>query len=169
MKKSKKGVTLVELVICCAIIVMLGGACTAVLASGANIFNTSSKTANAQLDADVLQTFMINNLPSAENPDTSCSLDEAKALTDGVAIYIEDEVLTIQVDGNPTTIRSVTGFEYAFVKAGDPASESARAQFTYTASLNNGSTLSGGFILGNQKYNSSWDNKTYDAADADCN
>lgn len=155
MKKSKKGITLVELVICCAIIVMLGGACTAVLASGAKIFNTSSQTANAQLDADVLQNFMINNLPSAQNPNYDCSLDEAKALTDGIAIYVEDNALTIQVNGNATSIRSITEFKYSFVKAGDSGSSNARTQFQYVATLNNGSTLEGGYILGNEKYSSS--------------
>lgn len=165
MKRSKKGITLVELVICCAIIVMLGGACTAVLASGAQIFNTSSRTANAQLDADVLQTFMINNLPSAKNPTTEKSLTEAKALTEGIAIYVEDSTLTIQVDGNATSIRSVTELEYKFAKAGDPTSQSARAQFLYTATLTNGSTLSGGFVLGNEKYKTDWDDKTYTASE----
>lgn len=164
MTKSKKGITLVELVICCAIIVMLGGACTAVLVSGANIFNTSSKTANVQLDADVLQTFMINNLPSARNPDVGSSLSEAKGLTKGVAIYVEDEVLTIQVNGNPTAIRSVKEFEYSFVRAGEPTSPNARTQFKYVATLINDTTLSGGFILGNQMYDSAWDDQTFEAS-----
>ena len=51
MKKSKKGITLVELVICCAIIVMLGGACTAVLASGSRVYNQSTSAATSQMDA----------------------------------------------------------------------------------------------------------------------
>ena len=76
MKQSKKGITLVELVICCAILVLLGGACTAVLVSGQTVFNTSSKTANAQLDADVLQTYLMNLLPPAKN------IKEANRLTD---------------------------------------------------------------------------------------
>ena len=91
MKKSKKGVTLVELIICCGIIVMLGGACTAVLASGSTIFNQRSRMAGAQLDADVLQTYMINILPSAENiKDTP--RDDAKdiAADQGEALFFND-------------------------------------------------------------------------------
>lgn len=155
MKHSKKGITLVELVICCAIIVMLGGACTAVLSSGATIFNQSSSTANAQLDSDVLQTFMINTLPSAVNPDTSKSLTQAKALASGTAIYVEDDVLTIQIDGNSTTIPSIKEFTYSFICAGDPAHPGARTQMVYTATLSNGATLDGGFVLCNETYDAS--------------
>lgn len=39
---------------------------------------------------------------------------------------------------------------YSFKKAG--ASDTARAQFVYKATLNDGSTYSGGFIPGNVKY-----------------
>lgn len=154
MKKTKKGVTLVELVICCAIIVMLGGACTAVLLSGHSIFNTSSKAANAQLDSDVLQTYMMNLLPSAKNVD-QLSLAEAKALTSGNSVYFDDEngdVFTLQIDGEKNTIRSIAEFEYSIARAGDSASSTARAQFLYTVTMTDGSSFTGGFVLSNMKY-----------------
>lgn len=53
MKRTKKGITLVELVVCCGIMVMLAGACTAVLVSGARLFSDSSDTARAQLQYTV--------------------------------------------------------------------------------------------------------------------
>lgn len=155
MKNSKKGITLVELVICCAIIVMLGGACTAVLASGSNVFNTSTKTASAQLDSDVLQTFMINLIPSTKNFTNEKSLAEAKNLTQGNAFYFDDDndgLFTVRVNGNSTAIQSVSELQYSIIRAGDPNSETARAQFIYTATLKNGSTLNGGFVLSNMKY-----------------
>lgn len=157
MKISKKGVTLVELVICCVIIVMLGGACTAVLASGSTIFNRSSQTANAQLDSDVLQNFMMNLIPSAKNV-SQIGLTEAKGLQNGNCLYFDDEndnMFTVRADKSNTTIRSVTEFEYEIICAGDPVSETARAQFVYTATLVDGSTLKGGFVLNNLKFDSS--------------
>jgi len=156
MKNSKKGITLVELIICCAIIVMLGGACSAVLASGATIFNQSSSTANAQLDADVLQRYMRNILPSAK---TVTQLNEGDAMDRASAKYLffdesNSNMFTIRVDGSDTSIRSISGFTYSIVRAGDADSENARIQFNYTATLTDGSILEGGFVLGNAKFQS---------------
>ena len=159
MKQSKKGITLVELVICCAILVLLGGACTAVLVSGQTVFTTSSKTANAQLDADVLQTYLMNLLPPAKNIKYD-TLANAKALTGGKAIFFDDgDHFTLRVDGKDTTISSITGFKYTIVCAGetpaDPTtSTSARAQLQYTITLTDGSEINGGFVLANVKYES---------------
>lgn len=165
MKQSKKGITLVELVICCAILVLLGGACTAVLVSGQTVFNTSSKTANAQLDADVLQTYLMNLLPPAKNIKAG-SLDEATATTEGLefnAIFFDnDNVFTLRRGKDFTTIRSIAGFQYTIVCAGeaptDPTDDSgsgARAQLKYTITLTDGSKINGGFVLANVKYSSS--------------
>lgn len=154
MKHSKKGVTLVELIICCAIIVMLGGACSAVLASGSTIFNTSSHTASAQMDSDVLQNFMMNLIPSSKSV-SQITVDEAKALASGNCLFFDEEndnLFTVRVDGKNTSIRSVTEFEYQIIRAGDPDSDTARAQFIYTVTLSDGNTLSGGFVLNNMKY-----------------
>lgn len=151
MHKSKKGVTLVELVICCAIIVMLGGACSAVLASGSRVFNTSSHTANAQLDVNVIQNYMMNLVPSADEmyPTT---LEEAKAKTSGNCLFFDNEVFTIRINGKNTAIRSVKEFTYDVIRAGDPTSSSARAQFVYTITLSDDNTLTGGFVLINMSY-----------------
>lgn len=158
MKQSKKGITLVELVICCAILVLLGGACTAVLVSGQTVFNTSSKTANAQLDADVLQTYLMNLLPPAKNIKAG-SLDEATATTEGLefnAIFFDnDNVFTLRRGKDFTTIRSIAGFQYKIVPAGEEASTSARAQLQYTITLTDGSEINGGFVLANVKYDAS--------------
>lgn len=153
MKQSKKGITLVELVICCAILVLLGGACTAVLVSGQTVFNTSSKTANAQLDADVLQTYLMNLLPPAKNIKAG-SLDEATVTTEKFnAIFFDnDNVFTLRRGKDFTTIQSITGFQYNIVSAGEAASTSARAQLQYTITLTDGSEINGGFVLANVKY-----------------
>lgn len=154
MKRSKKGVTLVELVICCTIIVLLGGACSAVLASGATIFNQSTSTANAQLDAEVLQRFMMKLVPSAQDV-SQITLDEAEALADGSCLYFDsdnDGKFTVQVNGEKTSFRSITELEYEIIRAGDSASETARAQLKYTAYLAGGSKLEGGFVLSNIRF-----------------
>ena len=156
MKQSKKGITLVELVICCAILVLLGGACTAVLVSGQTVFNTSSKTANAQLDADVLQTYLMNLLPPAKNIKAG-SLDEATVTTEKFnAIFFDnDNVFTLRRGKDFTTIQSIAGFQYKIVPAGETTSTSARAQLQYTITLTDGSEIKGGFVLANVKYDAS--------------
>lgn len=151
MHKSKKGVTLVELVICCAIIVMLGGACSAVLASGSRIFNTSSHTANAQLDANVIQNYMMNLIPSADEMRPT-TLEEARENSVGNCLFFDNDVFTIRINGKNTTIRSVDEFTYDIIRAGDPSSSTARAQFVYTITLSDKNTLTGGFVLSNMTY-----------------
>ena len=159
MKQSKKGITLVELVICCAILVLLGGACTAVLVSGQTVFTTSSKTANAQLDADVLQTYLMNLLPPAKNIKEATSLSDVKdTAKEFNAIFFDsanDNVFTLRRGKDFTTIQSITGFQYNIVSAGEAASTSARAQLQYTITLTDGSEINGGFVLANVKYDAS--------------
>lgn len=160
MKQSKKGITLVELVICCAILVLLGGACTAVLVSGQTVFNTSSKTANAQLDADVLQTYLMNLLPPAKNikNDTLANAKDTTSNKKFNAIFFDsenDNVFTLRRDKDFTTIQSIAGFQYKIVPAGEEASTSARAQLQYTITLTDGSEINGGFVLANVKYDAS--------------
>ena len=164
MKQTKKGITLVELVICCAILVLLGGACTAVLVSGQTVFNTSSKTANAQLDADVLQTYLMNLLPPAKNIKEANRLTDVKDTANEFnAIFFDNEnVFTLRRGKDFTTIRSIAGFQYTIVCAGeaptDPTDDSgsgARAQLKYTITLTDGSKINGGFVLANVKYSSS--------------
>lgn len=152
MKRSKKGITLVELVITCAIIVLLGGACTSVLVSGQSIFNTSTKSANAQLDADVLQTYLMNLLPPSKNINKLDSVDDAKNQATGNYLYFNDGQFTLRSEGKDTVISSVTEFAYSVVPAGDPASAKVRAQLQYTITLKDGSTLEGGFVMGNVAY-----------------
>lgn len=151
MKKSKKGITLVELILCCAILVLLGGACTAVLTSGSHVFNQSSKTANAQLDADLLQTLMMNNLPVVKNIDVYTGEEMVEA-SEYLLIDAENsDYFTTYFDKSKMTIRAIVDFKYAIVPAG--AQDDARAQFLYKATFDDNSTLSGGYILSNVKYN----------------
>ena len=154
MKRSKKGITLVELVITCAIIVLLGGACTSVLVSGQSIFNTSTKSANAQLDADVLQTYLMNLLPPSKNIQ-QISVANAKSQDTGNCLYFDGDQFTLRSEGKDTVISSVTEFAYSVVPAGDPDSTTVRAQLQYTITLKVGSTLEGGFVLGNLAYDDS--------------
>lgn len=148
MKNSKKGVTLVELVICCAIIAMIGGACSAVIASGSTIFNKSTSAAHAQLDSDVLQNYMIGIMPSATNIafHTAATMDDVNEYL----YFDDDDRFIVRINGNDTSIRSVTKFEYAVVTAG--LDGNARAQFIFKATLNDGTSLSGGYVMSNVRY-----------------
>ena len=150
MKKSKKGVTLVELVICCAIMVMLAGACTAVLVSGQRLYASGSGSANARITADLLQTSLYGKLPGKGSVkvipvSVAADVTPVKGSSTGTALYFQDgDVLVIQNDGNPMTVNDVTGFTYTFQKVG--INDSARTQFHYTATLANGGTCSGGIV-----------------------
>ena len=163
MNKSKKGVTLVELVIACVIMVMLGGACTAVLVSGQKLFISGSKTANNQLEANLLQTTILNALPKMLIVDQDSVTDVKAAITadvggaekiDCVGIYFEgsaeDPIFTISRNGSNITIHNVTKFEYTLKKLG--SSETAKTQFVYTAELADGSEITGGVVLGNMTF-----------------
>lgn len=154
MKKSKRGVTLVELVICCFIIVMLGGACTALLMSGEHIYSTSAEAAGAQLDADVLQTYMMKLVPPSDGV-AQATIDEAEiASTDSYLFFDTNNEgkFTIRINGDNTTVDSVSEFKYEIKKAGDSSSPSARAQFVYTVVMSDGSEFTGGFIMSNIPY-----------------
>ena len=156
MKKSKKGVTLVELIICCFIIVILGGACTSLLMSGEHIYSTSANAAGAQLDSDVLQTYMIKLLPSTKVFNT-ITVDNAKTLTEGNCLYFDEDEFTIRVGGDTTVINSISDFQYMVVRAGDDESATARAQFVYKVTMNDDSEFVGGFVLSNLNYAELWD------------
>lgn len=164
MKKSKKGVTLVELIICCAITVLLAGACTAVLISGQRVWKSGSDSANAQMTADVLQTNLYSRL-SAVNGAEVTTVAQAKSpsaaaghvLDGSFALYLDGEegeskVFTMDAGGQLTTLEDVESFAYSFVKVGSEASTTARAQFVYTATLTDGREFSGGLVISNLQY-----------------
>lgn len=137
MKNSKKGVTLVELVICCAILVLLAGACTALLVSGQSAFNTSSQAANSQLESSVLQTHLLNIVPRASNivPVDATDTDtfaQVKEMTqaDGHCLYFQDGVLVIRTGGKDYFIDTIAEFEYDIQVAGPGASDSVTEEPT---------------------------------------
>ena len=150
MKKSKKGITLVELVICCGIIVLLGGACTAVLLSGERVFSSSSNMANTQMEANVLQTFLLNRLPLVkEIEETNIAAATTKVSFEDIE---GDKQLTILSGGTRTVLGGVSSFRYSYSKAGDAVSTTARTMLNYTATMDDGSSFSGGLLLGNIVY-----------------
>lgn len=154
MKRTKKGVTLVELIICCGIIVMVGGACTAVLMSGHKIFNNSAASANAQLETDVLQTYLTSFVPLAS---TVRELDGVDDVNDANVnakdcIYIDDEgAFFIRINGKDVSVHSVTDFKYRLVPAGQEKN-GCRPQFVYEVTMIDGTTYTSGFVLSNLVY-----------------
>lgn len=174
MKHSKKGVTLVELVICCGILVLLGAGCTALLMSGENAFSTGAKATSAHLDASTVQTHLMKAIPSAKSV-ALISDEEAATLPAGNCLFFNEENdFIIRNNGNEIKLDAITGFTYSFVKAGetveaaaeDPTEGTAdaegeedagnaayaRAQFVYTITTSSGSKLDGGFLLSNFAY-----------------
>jgi hypothetical protein len=184
MKKSKKGITLVELVICCAILVLLGGAVTAVLMSGEHVFSSSANSANAQMEFDVLQTNLMGIVPSAKNISVSSKNDDDFAFpTTGYSLYSDGSQLIIRssveikenglmsISTKETELSGVVSFSYKITPAGvipqgtmddgtdASATATARPLFSYTVTFNDGSTYNGGFVISNIPYisvNSAW-------------
>ena len=171
MKRTKKGITLVELVICCAIIVLIGGAATALLMSGEHLFSNSADSASNQMELDVLQSHMMNIIPSAKNIGIIETDEDDNLLLPaaGNCIYFNDEgTLIIRSGTKETVIRDVTGFDYWIILAGVPnesqpsqsadpttATEptiTARAQFQYKVTFRNGQTYQSGFVINNLSY-----------------
>lgn len=166
MKRTKKGITLVELVICCAIIVLIGGAATALLMSGEHLFSSSADSASNQMELDVLQSYMMNIIPSAKNIGV-VTRDEDGVLQlpeSGNCIFFNDDGdLIIRTDTKETEIRSISEFQYQVIRAGiasetpedsdaETEPDTARAQFVYTVTFSNGQTYQGGFVINNLSY-----------------
>ena len=177
MKKSKKGITLVELVICCAVLALLAGAVTAVLMSGEHLFSTSADSASAQMELDVLQTNLLGIIPSAKNISVSSMNDDGFAFPlTGHSIYFNDSKLIIRssvavnedgvtsVSTKETEIRGVVGFTYQITPAGiipdgttpdgknAATTATARPLFSYTVTFSDGTVYRGGFVINNFPY-----------------
>lgn len=155
MKENKRGVTLVELIICCGIIVMIGGACTAVLMSGHKIFNNSASSAGAQLDTDVIQTYLTSIVPRTKTVSNVTEVEAATNTTDCVLYFAgdeDDDVFTIRLNGKDTTLQSVVDFQYQMKPAGDGEDDAVKPQFCYTVTMTDGSTYTSGFVLINLNY-----------------
>ena len=154
MKNSKRGVTLTELIICCAIIVLVSGACTSVLMSGHKIFNNSANSANAQLETDVLQTYLTNMIPRAPAIRQLTDIEEVDALNANVkdCIYIDENgTFFIRVDGKDVEISAIVDFEYMLKPAGKNVNR-RRPQFVYKVTLQDGTSYTSGFVIGNLIY-----------------
>lgn len=159
MKRSKKGFTLVELIICCAIITMLAGASTALLMSGEKLFSTGSKSAISQMDVSLLQTSLLQRLPSTKvisaltADDADLSDAQTGTSTADTALFFDDEgVFVIRYAGKNTTIREVSEFEYTLTKIG--TSDTARTQFSYTVTCKDGTKYNGGVALSTMNFGS---------------
>ena len=160
MKRTKKGFTLVELIICCAIMTMLAGACTALLMSGEKLFSTGSKSALTQMDVNLLQTTMLNRLPSANSVELVLGEIPEEQATPGqgeekiTELFFDEvdgkQVFTIRHDGKGTTIPEIEEFTCYLMPIG--ASTTARAQLNYTATCKNGDVYSGGMALSTMNF-----------------
>ena len=133
--------------------ILLAGACTAVIVSGQRLFVKGSQTANTQLETNALQTTIIKSLPnmSVVTKKTSpTDVQTVKTSTEGVGIFLEDGKLTIRRHGSNVTINSVAKFECGFKKVG--ANDTGRTQFVYEATMSDGTKISGGVVLINTKH-----------------
>lgn len=149
--KSKSGITLVELAICCAITLLLGGACLTVLLFGRDMFDKGAQTADAMLEAEIFQTFMLQQLPSA----TRVAQTEPNSIGQGETysrLTVENGDLMIDTGGSVICLSAIEDLDYAVIPAGPPSSDSARPQLVYTLYFGDGTSLSGGFVMVNMRY-----------------
>ena len=178
MKHSKKGVTLVELIICCGILGLLGLGCTTLLLSGHNAFSSGAKATESQMDLALVQNQLIKFVPSASS--FTISPDESNVQSKGHYVSFQEnedgsKVFTVRNNGKDITAESIASFTYQIIRAAEAAPEAteppagatestepvenedasqgyARAQFVYTVRTKDGSTFKGGFLLCNLAY-----------------
>ena len=150
-KRSKRGITLVELAICCAITLLLGGGCLTVLLSGRDMFDKGAQTADAMLEADIFQTLMMQQLPSVTgiaqtDPDDISKNETCRRLA------VEDNAVTIHIGDNVIRLAAISDCRYSVIPAGLPTSDSAQSQLVYTLYFKDGTSLSGGFVMTGIRY-----------------
>lgn len=78
------------LAVAAQVVDMTGATCTGVLLSGHNMFSGSASSANAQLDTDVVQAYLIHSLPRAANIDQISTSDSLPAT--GSFLYFDNDV-----------------------------------------------------------------------------
>lgn len=149
--RSKRGITLVELAICCAITLLLGTACLTVLLSGRGMFDKGVQTANSMLEADIFQTFMMQQLPYATGIAQTVPNDLAQSERYS-HLTAENGKLTIDTGGSTICLATIKDCSYAVIPAGLPSSKLTQPQLVYTLHFEDGASLSGGFVMANMRY-----------------
>ena len=154
--RSKKGLTLVELAICCAITLLLGGACLSLLLSGRSLFDKGAQSANSTMETDILQTFMMQQLPAAMEIEQITDRDSVQPST-ASTLSVEDGALVICRNGTEIQLSTITELHYTIIRAGISASHTAAPQLCYTVHFKDGSSFNAGFVLVNMKYDAAMD------------
>ena len=154
--RSKKGLTLVELAICCAITLLLGSACLSLLLSGRSLFDKGAQSANSAMEYDILQTFMMQQLPSAVEIEQIATPDSVQSSKVGT-LSVEDGALVICTGSTVIRLTTISDLQYTMIRAGHSASHTAAPQLCYTVHFKDGSSFNAGFVLVNMKYDAAMD------------
>ena len=148
--RSKKGISLVELIAVCAISVMVIAAACALLYAASKSAARGTAEAAGHGDAHLLETYLQSGLPTAlsvggEEPDAADGDVTALSFGDGGELVVETNGGTRQfIDG----IQSVT-------LSLSPAGGNGRLSYSILAGSESGSyTLSGGIVLNNVRQSS---------------
>lgn len=143
--KSKRGFTLVELIVSALITVIIIGAAAAAVALGLEIFNSATKTAAQQRRIKLAETALKENILIAQSytigqraPGTVPEAD------DGIYLYFDNDVFVILINGSTITVRDIESVEIDFEKA----SNLCRARYTITPP---GLSHSGVIVMNNIK------------------
>ncbi len=147
LKKSKKGFTLTEMIACCAILVVLSGAVVALLVSGEKLFSNGYDAADSSIDINLFQSLVLRDLPSADGVEEK-SVDDVKNNPIGAAFFFnENGEFVFRTAGKDNVFKNVTEARISFSAAGD--NENARVFMSFSLSLANGSSHTGGITMNN--------------------
>lgn len=143
--RSKKGLTLVELIITIAVSSMVILSAYGLFASAQSSYSVSTGLLNNRLEAGNLQTLLEYNLPVITHAALEAS--SPSELDETISLNFSDGSLCITASSNSYILDDVKCFNFEFSKLG--ISPDSRVIFSYTIEMSNGTSYSGGIALQN--------------------
>jgi len=108
IKNSKRGITLVEIIVSSVITVVVIGAASAMLILGMNVFNASTKAAQQQRDVRLVETVLRENLATA----LSYSFSDSKS--GDVQLFYSGDALNMIIKDKSMALDTVESIEITF-------------------------------------------------------
>lgn len=128
--KSKRGFTLVELIVTALITVIIIGAATSAVVLGLEIFGSARKTAAQQRHIKLVETALKENILIAQSytieervPGEIPDVNER-----GVCLFFDNDEIVIKIQGSVITVSDIDSVEIVF----EEVSTLCRARYTIT-------------------------------------
>lgn len=163
--RSKKGVTLTELIIVCGVMAVIIAAASTVLITGGRIFRQGANTTNAMGQIEIVEKWLQNSMSVANNTMRIGSITDPRP-ANSVAFYFDDkENLHISSKGPQTTdpeesteLDNIRNIKIKFTTDATPLS---RVTASYTIETKTGSSASGAVVMNNISAKFDWIKKEF--------